>query len=147
MVSLLPAGIAPSLARAWSLVSIQHPERLPLERRLRTGDDHAAVKEGGTAIRGRCCILVVLPRPGEPTRVGFVASRRSVGGAVERNRARRRLREIVRRRWPRIVDGGYWLEFIALAPVLAATHDKLATEVEHLLASAGALRPIESTVA
>lgn len=146
MVSQLPAGIAPDLARAWSLVSVNHPERLPAECRLRTSDEHLAVKEGGTALRGRCCILVVLARPGELTRVGFIASRRSVGGSVERNRARRRLREIVRRRWPRIEGSGYWLEFIALKPVLTAPHDQLATEVEHLLASAGALLPIESAV-
>ena len=130
------------LARAWSLLSVEHPERLPADRRLRTADDHLVVKQGGTAIRSRCCILVVLSRPSEITRVGFVASRRSVGGAVERNRARRRLREIVRRRWPRIVSTGYWLEFIALAPVLRATHEALATEVERLLAQAGALRPL-----
>lgn len=142
MVSPLPAVPARLFARTWSLVSVEHPERLPADRRLRTSDEHAAIKAGGTAVRGKCCILVVLPRPGEVTKLGFVASRRSVGGAVQRNRARRRLREIVRRRWPRIVSVGYWLEFIALKPVLFAAHDALATEVEHLLASAGALRPI-----
>lgn len=87
-------------------------------------------------------MLVVLARPAEPTRVGFIASKRSVGNAVQRNRARRRLREIVRRRWPRIPSTGFWLEFIALAPVLAAAHEDLASEVERLLASVGALRPI-----
>lgn len=123
-------------------MSVEHPERLPAESRLRTSDEHAAIKAGGSAVRGRCCVLVVLPRPAEPTKVGFVASKRGVGGSVERNRARRRLREIVRRRWPRIVATGYWLEFIALKPVLTVPHDALATEIEHLLASAGALRPI-----
>jgi len=100
------------------------------------------VRTGGTALRGRCCVLVVLACPAEPTRVGFIASRRGVGGAVERNRARRRLREIVRRRWPRIVPAGFWLEFIAMKPVLTATHEALASEVERLLATAGALLPI-----
>ncbi|MEO5619191.1 MAG: ribonuclease P protein component [Candidatus Eisenbacteria bacterium] len=128
-------------------MSAEHPERLPADRRLRTSDEHAAIKAGGTAVRGRCCILVVLPRPGEVTKVGFVASRRSVGGAVERNRARRRLREILRRRWPRIISIGFWLEFIALKPVLSSPHEALATEVEHLLASAGALRPILASTA
>jgi ribonuclease P protein component len=44
-------------------------------------------------------ILQALPHPateGAPARVGFTASRR-VGMAVERNRARRRLKETVRR--------------------------------------------------
>jgi ribonuclease P protein component len=142
MVSPLPAVDARSFARAWSPLSVEHPERLPADRRLLTTEDHVAVRSGGTAMRGRCCVLVVLARPAEPTRVGFIASKRGVGGSVERNRARRRLREIVRRRWPRIVATGYWLEFIALAPVLTAGHELLATEVEGLLAAAGALRPL-----
>ena len=142
MNSPLPAVTEPRIARVWSPLSAEHPERLPVERRIRSTDDHLAVRSGGTALRGSCCVLVVLPRPAEPTRVGFIASRRSVGNAVARNRARRRLREIVRRRWPRIVATGYWLEFVALAPALTATHEALASEVERLLASAGALRPI-----
>jgi len=85
----------------------------------------------------------VLPRPGEPTRAGFVAGKKSVGGAVERNRARRRLREIVRRRWPRVTGRGYWLMFVAERAVLEAPHELLAAEVERLLASAGALAPAE----
>ena len=87
-------------------------------------------------------LLLVLARPGDTTRVGFVASRKSVGGAVQRNRARRRLREIVRRRWPRVVKHGYWLMFIAARAVLTASHQSVASEVERQLASAGALRPI-----
>jgi ribonuclease P protein component len=142
MVSPLPAVTAPSLARTWSLLSVEHPERLPADRRLRTSDEHAAIRADGSAVRGRFCVLVVLARPAEATKVGFVASKRSVGGAVQRNRARRRLREIVRRRWPRIVGTGFWLEFIALRAVLTAPHDLLATEVERLLAGAGALSPI-----
>ena len=116
-----------------------HPERLGPERRLRTSREYAAVKAGGTPFRGRYSLLLALCRPGEPTRVGFVAGKRSVGGAVQRNRARRRLREIVRRRWVRVAGQGYWLMFVAARSVLEAPHERLAAEVEHLLASAGAL--------
>ena len=144
MVSPLPAVDARNFARAWSPVSVEHPERLPAERRLRTSEDHLAVRSGGRALKGRCCVLVVLARPSEPTRVGFIASKRGVGNAVQRNRARRRLREIVRRRWPRIPATGFWLEFVAVAPVLTSAHEALASEVERLLASAGALLPIEA---
>jgi ribonuclease P protein component len=87
-------------------------------------------------------VLVVLARPGEPSRLGFVASRRSVGGAVQRNRARRRLREIVRRRWARIPHAGYWMMFVATRTALTAPHKALATEVEQILAQAGALAPV-----
>jgi ribonuclease P protein component len=125
-------------------MSLEHPERLPHGNRLRAGREHLAVREGGTAFRGRFCVLVVLPRPGEPTRIGFIASRRGVGESVERNRARRRLREIVRRRWPRIQHFGFWIDFIARTTALTASHEALASEVEHLLASAGALRPLSA---
>ena len=89
-------------------------ERLTPEHRLTTSRQHAAVREAGVAYRGRYCLVLALARPGEPTRFGFIASRRSVGGAVQRNRARRRLRELVRRRWPRLSEHGHWVEFIAL---------------------------------
>jgi ribonuclease P protein component len=116
-------------------------ERLTPEHRLTTPRQHAAVREAGVAYRGRFCLVLVLACPGEPTRFGFIASRRSVGGAVQRNRARRRLRELVRRRWPRLTERGHWVEFIALRAVLTAPHQDLATEVEHLLARAGVLAP------
>ena len=116
-------------------------ERLLPQHRLRSATDFAAVRRDGVAYRGRCCLLLALPRAGEPTRVGFIASRRGVGGAVRRNRARRRLREIVRRRWSRVPPEGYLLVFVASQPVLTAAHQDLATEVETLLAHAGALEP------
>jgi ribonuclease P protein component len=122
-------------------MNLERRERLTSEHRLTSPLQHATVRESGVAVRGRYCVMVVLPRPGEPTRFGFVASRKSVGGAVQRNRARRRLRELVRRRWPRLSERGYWIEFIALRGVLAVPHQELATEVEDLLARTGALAP------
>ncbi|HTO90353.1 MAG TPA: ribonuclease P protein component [Candidatus Sulfotelmatobacter sp.] len=125
-------------------MSDRHPERLAASNRLRSSREHAAVRAGATAHRGRFCLLLSLAAPGEQTKLGFLASRRGVGNAVQRNRARRRLREIVRRRWPRIPATGLWLEFVASAGVLAATHQELASEVERLLTAAGALAPLES---
>ena len=119
-------------------------ERLTREHRLRASRDIEAVKTGGTVFRGRHCLLLVLARPGIPTRVGFIASKKGVGGAVQRNRARRRLREIVRRRFPRMPGLGYWMVLIANRGALAALHQDLASDVERLLASAGALEPVEA---
>lgn len=126
-------------------MSVTHPERLGREHRLRASRDFRAVQTEGTAYRGKFCILLALARPGEPTRFGFVTSRRSVGGAVRRNRARRRLREIVRRRFPRMPRSGFAFVLIAHREVLRAAHQELATDVERLFARAGALSPIEST--
>ena len=117
-------------------------ERLGRDRRLRLSREFDELKVGGTPLRGRHCLLLVLARPGEPTRVGFIASKRGVGGAVQRNRARRRLREIVRRRFPRLPVTGYWLGLIAFRSVLLAPHQELASDVESLLAACGALAPI-----
>jgi ribonuclease P protein component len=122
-------------------MTAERRERLTPDHRLTTPRQHAAVQADGVAFRGRHCLVLVLPRPAEPTRIGFVASRRAVGGAVQRNRARRRLRELVRRRWPRLREHGYWIEFIAFRGAVTAPHQDLATEVEYLLARAGALDP------
>ncbi len=116
-------------------------ERIAPQHRMRTAGDFAIVRQTGTAHRGRCCLLLALPRPGEVTRLGWIASKRGVGGAVQRNRARRRIREIVRRRWPRVPHSGYMLVFIASRGSLSAPHQQLATEIESLLAHAGALAP------
>ena len=117
-------------------------ERLHPRHRLTASDDHAALRSQGVAFRGVHCLLVVLTRPGEITRVGFVASKRGVGGAVQRNRARRRLREIVRRRWARIPRTGYLLMVVAYRSTPTAPHQDLASDVERVLAAAGALAPV-----
>ncbi len=120
------------------------PERIAPKHRMRAARDFALVRQNGVAYRGRCCLLLALPSPGEVTRLGWIASKRGVGGAVQRNRARRRIREIVRRRWPRIPHQGFLLVFIASRPVLIAPHQQLASEIESLLAHAGALAPMSA---
>ena len=128
-------------------MSERHPERLSSAQRLRAVRDFDALKEHGVAFRGRFCVLVSHRCPGEITRVGFVASKKSVGNAPARNRARRRMREIVRRRWPRVHPTGFLLMLIATRHTVAAPHQELASEIERVLAEAGALRPIRLEVA
>ena len=118
------------------------PERLRPRHRLTASADYAIHKASGRAFRGAHCLLVLHAVPGEATRVGFVASKRGVGGAVLRNRARRRLREIVRRRWPRMPQTGYMLMFVAYRSTISAPHQDLASDVERLLTAAGALAPL-----
>jgi ribonuclease P protein component len=75
-------------------------ERLrPGERVSRKRDFQLAYQQG-LRLSGRWFIAYVRFREEGPLRVGVVASRR-VGGAVERNRAKRRLREVFRRNRPR----------------------------------------------
>lgn len=120
----------------------ERPERLGPANRITTTRQYAAVKGGARALRGAHCMLLALACPEEATRFGFVASRRGVGGAVQRNRARRRLREIVRRRWPRIAERGWWIVVIAHRTAVQAPHQELASDLERLLAQVGALAPI-----
>lgn len=122
-------------------MTVRHPERLTPRNRLRAARDFEALRGAGRPFRGRFCVLVAATCPGEASRVGFIASKRTVGNAPRRNRARRRLREIVRRRWPRVPAHGFMLLLIATARTVAAPHQELASEVERLLAAAGALRP------
>ncbi len=117
----------------------RHPERWDRARRLRTSQEHAAVKSRANALRGRHCLLLSLAQADAPTRVGFVASRRGVGGAVQRNRARRRLREIVRRRFAHLPPQGLWMVFVAFRSTLTAPHPELVRDVESLLTRAGAM--------
>jgi ribonuclease P protein component len=70
--------------------------RLRPRQRLRTGAEFDAVFKGGRRLEGRLFLLVAAPNGRPFDRLGLAVSRR-VGGAVERNRARRLLRESFRR--------------------------------------------------
>jgi ribonuclease P protein component len=72
-------------------------------------------------------------------RAGFVASRK-VGGAVVRNRVRRRLREIVRRHQHEIVDPR-WIVTVARPPAARASYGELEDEWLRLAKRASILAP------
>ena len=103
--------------------------RFPAVRRLKVSREFERVRKEGRAVRGGLLILSVLPVDGEKRfRVGLITSRR-VGGAVARNRVRRRLREIVRRN-QQALKGGIW--FVVIARRSAAQTDSEALEAEWL---------------
>ena len=65
-------------------------------QRLRTGAEFDTVSKSGARLDGRLFLLLAAPNGRAFDRLGLAVSRR-VGGAVERNRARRLLREAFRR--------------------------------------------------
>ena len=72
-----------------------------------------------------------------PFRVGYTARRR-VGGATQRNRAKRRLREAVARVMPGHAKPGYDYVVIARAATLHRAFDDLLKDLETALARLGA---------
>ncbi len=68
-------------------------------RLLRHADFERVYKKGRRHFAAHMTVFYLLRESGEGLRVGFTVGR-VLGGAVERNRIKRRLRESVRLRWP-----------------------------------------------
>jgi ribonuclease P protein component len=64
-------------------------------QRIRTRPAYQAVYDRGTKVHGRLMTVFLLPRSERTTRLGITATRR-MGGAVQRNRAKRLIREVFR---------------------------------------------------
>lgn len=80
--------------------------RLPSSLRLKHSRDFARVRSEGTSFPGRFLVLNVLrgARDDSGFQFGIISPRR-IGGAVVRNKVRRRLREIIRAHLDRIAGG------------------------------------------
>lgn len=101
--------------------------------RLRRGEDIARVRSLGTSRNGSLFSLRALTTVQPAVRVAVAASR-AVGGAVERNRARRRVREAVRvALLPREPRSGADLFLLARPGALTATGAELRGAVDREL--------------
>ena len=95
--------------------------------RLTHRSEYERVKQNGITQRGRLLMLNAMPVENSgPWRAGFVTSGR-LGGAVVRNRVRRRLREIVRRHQHELRQG-FWFVIIARYEAATASYDALEDE-------------------
>lgn len=101
--------------------------RFPKTSRLLNSRDFRKVREKGKSSQGRLLRLGVLKESDpKPTRIGLVTSKR-VGGAVDRNKTRRRLREMIRAVLPTIAPG---LDIVVVAKshAASASFDELRAE-------------------
>jgi ribonuclease P protein component len=98
-------------------------------KRLTRPAEFLRVKNEGNSARGSMMVVGVLPTEVDEAtrfRAGFVTSKR-IGGAVVRNRVRRRLREIVRRH-QHDLRSGIWFVVIARAGAARASYRELEDE-------------------
>jgi ribonuclease P protein component len=112
-------------------------ERFPFRERLRRKGDFERVYEQGGVFQGRRVVLFCLTAGVEGRKAGFVASRK-VGGAVVRNRARRRIRDAYRKLRAGLPVSAHMV-FVARAGVTDVEWGELLAEIEDLLRKAGLL--------
>ena len=106
------------------------------ERRIRRRKDFAAAYRKGRVYGNQLLVLRVVPHDGDVARFGFVTGK-AVGGAVVRNRVKRRLRAIAES-----VDAVPGLDFVVGARRTAsdATYHALYVALAALIKRAGAVR-------
>lgn len=105
--------------------------------RLRASADFDRVRQDGKAYRNRWMVLLVLPNDLPHSRFGFVVSKR-MGKAVQRNRLKRRLREIVRQLWQHgHLRDGFDVVLIPRAAAATADFETLMYAVRDLFDRAG----------
>jgi ribonuclease P protein component len=107
----------------------------PRDHRIRRRAEFERVYSDGRKIYGRYMILFCVPGAEPPARFGLSVSRR-VGGAVERNLVKRRMREICRRELA--APGAAHAEYVLTLrrEAVAAPFEELRLEVSRLAARA-----------
>lgn len=112
--------------------------------RLRTPEQYQRVRRDGRTWDVGMLMLNAAPNRRRVSRCGFIVAKR-LGGAVVRNRIRRRVREAVRLLYPQI-EPGWDLVFIARSPALAAiAFPQLQALVLQLVQRAGMVRESVNT--
>ncbi|MDP9237475.1 MAG: ribonuclease P protein component [Chloroflexota bacterium] len=105
------------------------------EQRLRRRKDFAAAYRTGRVQSDRLLVLRVAPNGSNATRFGFVAGK-VVGGAVVRNKIKRRLREAARRTGAAV---GFDIVIGARKPCAAASYRELREALYILMKRAAVL--------
>jgi ribonuclease P protein component len=102
-----------------------------MERLKRRSDFRAVAQASGTGARAHTSGFILQARAqakAGPPRVGFTVSKQ-VGNAVERNRVRRRLRELIRLAPPRALCAGHDYVLIGRRAALKVAFDAMMKEL------------------
>jgi len=100
---------------------------------LKTTTDFQRVRREGQSWSHPLVVLSACPNDQNETRIGITASK-SVGGAVARNRAKRRLREAMRRKEKESgISGGWDFILIARPPLVKAEWRKVIDALNGLM--------------
>jgi ribonuclease P protein component len=113
-----------------------------MERLKRRSDFRAVAQASGTGARAHTSGFILQARAqgkAGPPRVGFTVSKQ-VGNAVERNRVRRRLRELIRLAPPKALCAGHDYVLIGRRAALKVAFDAMMKELS------GALRRVHGSV-
>jgi ribonuclease P protein component len=101
--------------------------RFPKSARLLNSREFRKVREKGKSSQGRLLRIGVLKdTETTPSRIGLITSKR-VGGAVDRNKIRRRLREIIRADRAKLAPG-FDIVVVAKSAAARAAFDDLRAE-------------------
>ncbi len=112
-----------------------------MERLKRRSDFRAIAQAAGAGAPAHASAFILQARPraqGGPPRIGFTVSKQ-VGNAVERNRVRRRLRELIRLAPPTGLAAGHDYVLIGRRAALRAGFDVMMDEL------GGALRRVQGS--
>jgi len=105
---------------------------LPKENRLKKDKEFEAVFKGGRTLKGKSVFLRYLINGTDKTKVGFVVSKKISKLAVERNKIKRRMREIIRLKKKDIKEG-LSVVIVSLPPIKGMGYKEIKDDLENLL--------------
>ena len=103
---------------------------LTKDRRIRKNNEYQLVYKHGRYEVGRLCVVYHMPVAKQKSKIGFVTGKK-VGGAVQRNRARRLMKEVYRLHQHELREGHH-IVVVGRGYLANATYDQAECEMMRL---------------
>ena len=107
---------------------------LPSSKRL-TAHDVKDIMEKGRVAHSPLFLLRYIPNAGAPTKVAAIAPVKVVKTAVGRNKLKRKVYEVVRKLYPRIIPG-FKIALLAKSPAITSSVATIEADLKDLFAKA-----------